>query len=101
MPVGIATRRAGKHEAVSDVTALIEGDDGRKGLGGHRLDGKGLRCFARALTLRLRGAALFAASLSKRLLGKPSLNEFHPPDPTSTDMHPGPLTSYCPELLVL
>ena len=30
MPVGIASRRARKDEAISGVTALIEGDDGRE-----------------------------------------------------------------------
>jgi hypothetical protein len=50
MALGLATRRSREGESVSEATALIEGDDGREGLGGHRLDAKPLRCFARTPT---------------------------------------------------
>ena len=66
MPISIATRQARKDGALSRVTALIEGDDGRKGLRGHRV--RCLGCFAYGLLMSVvrapRTIGLFLLALS-------------------------------------
>jgi hypothetical protein len=53
------TRHPTTGEAISETATLLEGGDGRKGFGSHRLHRRPLGCFACALT-RPGGEARFA-----------------------------------------